>query len=147
MKIILTKDVAGIGRSGEVKEVSEGHARNFLLPRRLALPATVETLAKAQKEQAEKQAKVAKEHERALNLKHKLQGKVVTLKAKANGKNLFAAIHPKEIAEKLAEMGVEISAEDISFPKPIKSLGAHEANIRLAHDVIALVKLNVEGAN
>ena len=91
MKVILTKDVAGLGRAGDVKEVSDGYARNFLLLKHQALPATVQSLGKLQKEQQEKQAKIAKEVERARALKNKLDGKTLTLKGKANGENLFAA--------------------------------------------------------
>ena len=143
MKVILTKDVQGLGRSGDVKEVSEGHARNFLLPRKLALPATTVALERVQKEQQEKQAKVSKEHERASMLKHKLEAKKFSFKAKASGKNLFAAVSPKQIAEELTKSGIEISPNDINIKKPIKSLGSHEVLVGLAFDVEALLNLEV----
>lgn len=144
MKVILTKDVAGLGKTGDVKDVSEGHARNLLLRRNLALPATSELLAKAQKEQQEKQIKIAKDQDRAIALKHKLEGKTIKLAAKANGKNLFASIQPQQIAEKLAEIGIEITAASIKTTKPIKSIGQHEVSVRLAKNVQALLKLDVE---
>ncbi len=147
MKVILTKDVAGLGRSGDVKEVSDGHARNFLLPRRLALPATTQALQKLQKETEEHQVKVAKDHERALTLRNKLEGKTFAIKARAQGKNLFAALREKDLAQVVMEKsGVEISPEMIIVSKPLKSIGLHSLEIRLAKDIKALVSLNVEAA-
>ena len=92
MKVLLTKDVSGLGRAGDVKEVSDGHARNFLIPKHLALPATSEILRQVQKEEGEKQAKLAREQERFLAFKKKVEGRAVLLKGKAQGQNLFAAI-------------------------------------------------------
>src|SRR6185436_20304048 len=103
MKVLLTKDVPNLGRSGDVKEVSDGYARNFLIQKHLALPATAEILNKVQKEQAEHQAKITRDHEKFLKLKHKLEHQTITLKAKANKTSLFAAIHADEIAKALAE--------------------------------------------
>ncbi len=145
MKVILTKDVPGIGRAGDVKQVSDGYARNFLLPKRLALPATVEMLAKIQKEEAEHQAKVSKEHERFLKFKNKIHNKAIVIKAKANKNSLFAAIREKEIAQKINDsLGVEVSSELIFLKNPVKNLGSHDIEIRFAKDAVAVVKLNVE---
>src|SRR5258708_6049100 len=99
MKVILTKDVAGLGRSGDIKTVSDGHARNFLIPKHLALPATTEVLARVQKEEAEHQAKVKKDIERFQFLKTKLESKTITIKAPAAKNNLFAAIRENGIAK------------------------------------------------
>jgi large subunit ribosomal protein L9 len=145
MRVILTKDVAGIGRAGDVKEVSDGHARNFLIPRHLALPATTEALTKIQKEEGEHQAKVAKEKERFIQLKNKLENKSVTLRAQASKNHLFAAIHEKEIAKAIFEkLGVEVSPDIIKLKNQVKSLGQHEVEIRFAKDMSAVVRLNVE---
>ena len=147
MKVLLTKDVSGLGRAGQIMEVSDGHARNFLLPKHLALPATSSLLAKVQKEEAEKQAKVKKETERFLTIKNKLEGKTITIKAKAEGKNLFAGIHEKELAKTLTEkLGVEISPAAIKLVGQVKSLGLHPVELRLAENIVAHVKLNVEKA-
>ena len=148
MKVILTKDVTNLGRVGDVKEVSDGYARNFLLTKHLALPATSEVLAKVQKEQAEHQQKISKEHERFLQIRHKLENKTVTIRAKAQKNNLFAAIHEKEISQAIAEkIGVELSPQYIQIPKPVKSLGAHDVTIRLAKNLEAHVHLQVVADN
>lgn len=144
MKVLLTKDVPSLGRAGEVKEVSDGYARNFLINRHLALPATAEVLDRVQKEQTAHQAKVAKDHERFLKLKHKLEHKTFTIKAKAEKNSLFAAIHERQIATLLSEAaGIEISPETVRLEKPVKSLGKHQAEIRFAKNLTALVNLEV----
>ena len=156
MKVILTKDVTGLGRAGDIKEVSDGHARNFLIPKHLALPATTESLLRIQKEESEHQAKVLKDQERFLDLKKKLENKTFTIKVKAtpprpNGqvgagkKNLFAAVHEAEIAKVITDKaGAEISPKMIEIKLPIKALGLHEVEVRFAKNLTARVKLIVE---
>jgi large subunit ribosomal protein L9 len=147
MKVILTKDVPSLGRAGDIKEVSDGHARNFLIPKHLALPATTEILAQVQKEEQERQTKILKDTERFAVLKNKLEGKTFTIHARATKNNLFAAIHEKEIAQVINDKtGGEISPSAIVLEKPVKRLGLHEIQIRFAKNVSALVKLNVEQA-
>jgi large subunit ribosomal protein L9 len=145
MKVIFTKDVPGVGRAGDVKEVSDGYARNFLIPRHFGLPATSEILNKVQKEESEKQAKVAKDQERFIQLKNKFQNKNFTIKAKANKNSLFAAIHEKDIAKVINEKtGAEISPDIIHLKAPVKTLGTHQIELRFAKDLSAMVLLNVE---
>ncbi len=146
MKVILTKDVSGLGRSGDVKEVSDGYARNFLLLRHLALPATVKALDKLQKEELEHQAKVKRNQERFEQLKAKLENKVFTIKARAEKTHLFAALKPQQIAEAINnKQDYGVLAEHVAIKAPIKSLGEHEVELRLAQQSIIKVKLNVEG--
>lgn len=146
MKVILTKDVAGLGRSGDVKEVSDGYARNFLLFRHLALPATVKALDKLQKEEQEHQAKVKKMQERFEQLKTKLENKIFTVKARADKTHLFAALKPKQIADAInSKHDYGVLAEHVAVQTPIKSLGEHTVELRLAQQSIIKVKLNVEG--
>ncbi len=134
-----------MGRVGQIKEVSDGHARNFLIPRHLALPATGALLAKVQKEEAEKLAKIAKENERLKSLKNKLDGKTMVIKAKAQGQNLFAGIHEKEIALALTEkFGAEISPQAVNLNKAIKTIGLHEVEIKLTEDIKPRIKINIE---
>lgn len=145
MKIILTKDVSGLGRAGDVKEVSDGYARNFLIPKHLALPATTEALNRIQKEEAERQAKVAKESERAILIKNKLEGKTFTIKAKTQKQNLFSAVAAKEIALVISEKsGIEISPQAVVIKNPVKSLGLHEVEIKLGQNIKILIRLNIE---
>ncbi|OGE81114.1 MAG: 50S ribosomal protein L9 [Candidatus Doudnabacteria bacterium RIFCSPLOWO2_02_FULL_48_8] len=139
MKIILTKDVPGFGRAGEIKEASDGYARNFLLRRRLALPATAELLAKVQIEEQTRQNRLKEQEESAGALKYKLEAKTFVVKAKANKDRLFAAIHEKNIA---AATGLD--AKQIVISEPIKTLGMHEVEAKLFENIKAKIKISVE---
>ncbi|HEV8601433.1 MAG TPA: 50S ribosomal protein L9 [Patescibacteria group bacterium] len=143
MKVLLVKDISGLGRAGDIKEVSDGYARNFLMPKHLALPASERTLEKAQKEQAEKIEKVKHLKEKSEALKYKLESKTFTIKAKAQTKTLFAGVKATEVAEAVNEKaGVDISADQVTLPI-IKTLGMHEATLDLGEKVKAKIKLNV----
>lgn len=145
MKVILTKDVTGLGRAGDVKEVSDGYARNFLLLRHLALPATVKALDKLQKEELEHQAKVKKMQERFEQMKTKLENKVFAVKARAEKTHLFAALRPQQIADAINhKQNYGVLPEHVTIKAPIKSLGEHEVELRLAQQSIIKVKLVVE---
>jgi large subunit ribosomal protein L9 len=148
MKVLLTKDVSGLGKIGDVKDVSDGYARNFLLRQHLGLPATASVLAQVQKEEKEKQARIVKEQERFLALKNKLEGKSLVIKAKSEGKNLFAAIHEKEIAQKLIhQFGIEISPQLMRISNPIKSLGVHKVEIKFSENIKSTINVEVQNAD
>ncbi|MBX4187363.1 MAG: 50S ribosomal protein L9 [Candidatus Doudnabacteria bacterium] len=145
MKVILTKDVPSLGRAGDVKEVSDGHARNFLMPRHLALPATTEALSRIEKEGAERQAKYSKDREKFATLKHKIENQTITVRGKANKNSLFAAIHEDQIAKAIKEnIGLEVDATQVHLRQPVKTLGIHTVEIRFAKDMVASVRLSVE---
>ena len=147
MKVILIRDVSGLGRSGDVKDVSDGHARNLLIPRGLALPATSSALSKIQKEQKDLQDKILRQRAKADELKHRLTKETFILSGKANKNNLFAAIHEKDIAEVINQKyKTEISPSQIKIPLPIKSLGIHEIEIKLTDNIHAKVKIQVKAA-
>lgn len=145
MKVLFLKDVAGQGRKGELKEVSEGYALNFLVKRGLATVATD----KVQKEQEHK-AKVAgemaeKQEARALSQKADIEKRTFEIRAKtgSDGK-LFGAVREKDIADALeAKLGTAIDKHKIVLDQPIKSLGEHVATIRLAFQVEARIKLHI----
>ncbi|MEO8065673.1 MAG: 50S ribosomal protein L9 [Candidatus Doudnabacteria bacterium] len=145
MKVILTKDVSGLGRAGDVKEVSDGHARNFLLPKHLVLPATISALGRVQKEESERQDKVKKHEEKLLAAKSKLENKTFIVKGKAEKQHLFAAIHENQIVAAINEkLNLDIESNQIVLEKPIKSLGLHEFHVRLGEKQLIKVKLDVE---
>jgi large subunit ribosomal protein L9 len=133
MKVILIEDVKKMGLKGEVKDVADGHARNYLIPQGLAIEATPARL----KEIKEKQNKLARqkkdEKARALSLKEKLEGQTIEVKAKTGGGDkLFGAITNKEIAEVIKErFKVDIDKKKIEMKEPIKHLGEYKVNIKL----------------
>ena len=127
MKIILSQDITGVGRKGEVKNVSDGYARNFLLPNKLGQIATTAAIASADK--LKKQMEQDKDVQKDIlekNIKG-LNGLKVQLKAKANEKgHLFSIIHPDEISKILKEEHhLDIPSKMIEIEKPIKELGEH----------------------
>ena len=138
MKIILSQDIIGVGRKGEVKNVSDGYARNFLLPNKLGQIATPSTIASAEK--IRKQTEQDKDVQKDIlekNIKG-LNGLKVQLKAKANEKgHLFSIIHPDEISKILKEEHhLDIPSKMIEIEKPIKELGEHILKVHPAPGIV-----------
>lgn len=145
MKVILTKDVAGLGRAGDVKEVSDGYARNFLILKHLALPATTKALDQIQKQELERQAKIKKEQERFEQIRIKLQSKTFVVQARADKTHLFAAVKAKEIADVInSKLNLGVEENQIIIEKPIKTLGLHQVGVRFAQNPPVKVNLMVE---
>jgi large subunit ribosomal protein L9 len=145
MKVILTADVKGQGKKGELKEVSEGYARNYLIPRGLAMKATADNLnALALKEKA-KAAQAAKEKAQAQEYAKKLESCVVKVQARGgeNGK-LFGAVTGKEVADALKEQyGIELEKNRILMEEHIKSFGSYELRCKLGYEVSGTIHLLV----
>lgn len=129
MKIILLKDVRGSGRHGEIKEVADGYARNFLLPQGLAETATEEKVRQLEARKREREAALRTEEERLAQEMAALRGKTVTLKARATEKGgLFKSITAADIARALKiQYGADIPAEAVHVQAPIKTVGNHPA--------------------
>ncbi len=144
MKVILKKDIPKIGKRGDIKEMNDGYARNFLIPHSLAEAATPEAVANLEKIQ--KIARIEKEVERDLLLKNlkQLTGVTVTLDRNANEQgHLFSGIHPNDIIESLRkEHRIEILPEHLIIEKPIKELGTFTVNV-LVGDAKALFTVEV----
>ena len=146
MKVLLEQDVKGTGKKGEIVDVSDGYARNYLLPRKLAAPADAQAVnaASIQKSAAAHrkfQAGVA-----ARDVAKQLEGAVVTVRAKVgeNGR-LFGAITGKEIAAALKEQRqVEIDKKKIGLAEPIRALGEYTVRVSLFENTFAAVKVVVE---
>lgn len=146
MKVILRKDVDMVGRRGDLVEVSDGHARNHLIPKGLAMRATAS--AEAQAEQMRKAAAVrdTKAIEAAQEIATRLVPQVIHLRAKAadNG-HLFGAIHEAEIATAvLAQTGVELDRKVVVIDEAIKTVGTHYVMARVHHEVQFPITIEVE---
>ncbi|WP_457561085.1 50S ribosomal protein L9 [Caminibacter sp.] len=145
MKVLLIKDVKGLGKAGEIKEAKDGYARNYLIPRGFAKLATPEVIKEWEKEQAEKKAKLEAELKEINELKEKLENTTIVIKHKlgANGQ-LLGAVTNKEIAEKLKEAGFEIDKKQIEHTS-IKAPGEYKVDIKLGHGIHAKANILVEG--
>ncbi|MDP3958411.1 MAG: 50S ribosomal protein L9 [bacterium] len=132
MKMILLKDVPGLGRRHEVKEVSPGYARNFLMPRKLAAPAAPDALANLTRSAVMEEAEERVKRELLRKNIEEVNGKKLVVKEPANEEgHLYAGIHKEEIAEYLRrEFRLEIPSEFIVLEKPVKALGTFEIPIR-----------------
>lgn len=148
MKVIFTADVKGQGKKGELKEVSTGYARNYLMPRGLATEATADNLNAFKLKEKAKAAQIAKEKAQAEEYAKKLAGVQVTIRAKAgaNGK-LFGAVTSKEISDALREQfGMDVEKNKIVQPEPIKSYGSYTVKAKLGYEISGTVNvLVVEG--
>lgn len=143
MKLILLEDVKNVGMQGDVVEVSEGYARNFLFPQHLAVEATDHAL--KEREEREKAAKRAskKEDKKARKLAAELDGREVVIKAKADGGKLFAAVTNKDIAKALKEQEVKVKADLITF-EPKKETGTFQASVSLGTGYDATISVVIE---
>jgi large subunit ribosomal protein L9 len=147
MKVIFLQDVPKIGKRHDVKEINGGYVMNFLLPRKLAVPATPSAIAELEKRKKNVEIERGVQENLLLKNLEEIKGKVVVIKGKANPKgNLFKAIHKKEIVEEMHEQHhAEISEEFIVLEKPIKEIGEFEIPISIK-DKRSSFKLVVEKA-
>ena len=145
MKVLLIKDVANLGKAGEVKEVKDGYGKNFLIARGFAKLATPEVIEAWEKEQAKRAEEEAKEIARLKEIQKQIEQTTLTIrhKAGANGA-LFGAITNKEVAEALRERGIEIDKKHIDIHPPIKQTGEYDIDVKLGHGLHATLKLIVE---
>ncbi len=136
MKVILLKEIKGLGRAGEIKEVSDGYAGNFLLPKKLAVMATPTAiqhwarLKDGQEKKKEKQVSQVKE------LAKKLSGLKLTIARKSNEQgHLFASVNEQKVVELLAEQGLVVDKKRIIIEKPVKEIGEHQIKIDLGKEI------------
>ena len=146
MKVILLSDVRGSGKKGDIVNVSDGYARNFLLPQNLATKATAGAIANREKNLARIKAKQEKLHQEALAVSEKLTsfGTIeIAAKAGESGK-LFGTITTKRLAEEiLAKTGVEVDRKEITLNAPLNALGTFVMTIKLTSKVKAEMNVNV----
>ena len=145
MKVILNADVKGKGKKGEIVNVSDGYARNFLFPKNLAKEATAQNLNAAKVAQDAAKHKKLVEKAEALALAEKLSGKTVQLKAKCGeGNRLFGAVTAAEVAEALEQdMGIEVDKKKIALTGGIKELGTYDVAVKVYAEVSATIKVDV----
>lgn len=142
MKVILLEDVEKLGKKGEVKEVADGYARNFLIPNKLAVLANKVGLARLEEEQKIEAQKAEEELVRYQEMATKIDGLELEILVKIGEEGkLFGAITSSKIVEKLKEKGFEITKEQIKLEEPIKEIGEHEVIINLPHNLETKIKV------
>jgi large subunit ribosomal protein L9 len=147
MKVILLQDVKGTGKKGQVVEVSDGHAINFLLPRKLAAEATKGNMAELDAKQKQAEHKIVREVQLAQAVADKISGKTLRLAVRVgeNGK-MFGSVSNKEIAEALqTQADISVDKKKIVLSEPVKSVGQYKAVVKLHAQVQATVAFEVVG--
>lgn len=147
MKVLLVEEVHGLGKPGQVKEVAEGYARNFLLPKKLAVPATPGAMKELEIRQAADKKRLAKVDEEMLGVGKKLDEAIVTVRSKVGeGGKLYGSITTGDVAEAIGkQLGQEVDRRKIEIEEPIRHVGSYKVPIRLSKNVTATINLSVEG--
>lgn len=146
MKVILIEEVKSLGKRGDVKEVSDGYARNFLFKKKLAVEATKENMNRLEHENQKRAEKAARELAKAKELGEKLKKITVTLRVKTGGgEKLFGSVTNKEIADAITnELQMPVDKRKIEIKDPIKMLGVYTVLIKLHPQVHQEVRVKVE---
>lgn len=145
MKVILQQDVRGQGKKGQMVEVSEGYARNFLLPRKIAVPATADAINTMNLKEKARKAEEARLKAEAEDIAEKLKECQVKLTAKAGaGGKLFGAVTTKEISEGLQKQyGIDVPKQKLVLEDPIKAFGSYQVKAKLGFEVSGTVYVSV----
>ncbi len=144
MKIVLLEDIKKIGKKGEIKEISDGYARNFLFPKKLAQPATEDAIKEAleNKKEIERQQKSVLNNLR--NIASQLKGKIFILKAKEKNGKLFGSVSAREINQAIKKSGIEIEEKSILLQEPLKKTGTYEVKIEFSQGIGTTIKIVIE---
>lgn len=148
MKVILTQDVKGKGKKGQMLEISDGYARNFLLPRKLAVEATADAINTMRMNDKAAAEKAAKERAEAMEISKKLRAMTLIVKAKGGGGGrLFGSVTNQEIADALkASSGIVLDKRKIVIADPIKSIGTYTVQCKLGYEITAPLTVKIEEA-
>ena len=144
IQVILQQDLKNLGKSGELVRVRPGYARNYLIPRSLAMPATVHNVKQLEHEQRISAAKAQKARSEAAAAGDKISGVTVTIERKVGEEDrLFGSVTTKDIAAALQEKGIELDKKRIELANPIRAAGTFDVTAKLLGDITATFKVEV----
>ena len=147
MKVILTQDVKGKGKKGQMLEVSDGYARNFMLPKKLAIEATPDAINTMKMNDKATQERIAREKAAALEISKKLRAMTLTVTAKGGGAGrLFGAVTNAEIASALEKQGIKLDKRKIVLSENIKNIGTYTVTCKLGYEINAPLTVKIEEA-
>jgi len=142
LKVVLRSDVPGIGKIGDVKQVKDGFARNFLLPQNLAVIATDHALKQMELEQKKRKARLAQERKKAEELAQKLNGFSLTITVEVNEEEkLYGSLTAQDIQKFLVGEGIDVEKKCIVLEAPLKALGIYDIDVRLHPEVTSKIKV------
>ena len=144
MKVILLQDVKGKGKKGQMIEVSDGYARNFMLPKKIAIEATPDAINTMKMNDKATQERIAREKAEALAVSKKLREMTLTVTAKGGGAGrLFGSVTNAEIADALAKQGVKLDKRKIVIADPIKNVGTYTVTCKLGYEISAPLTVKI----
>lgn len=148
MKVILLQDVKGKGKKGQLLEVSDGYARNYMLPRKIAMEATADAINTMRMNDKATQERIAREKAEAMEVAGKLREMTLVVSAKGGGAGrLFGSVTNQEIADALkAKTGIALDKRKIVIADPIKSVGTYTVTCRLGYEITAPLTVRIEEA-
>jgi len=146
MKVVLLEDMPGKGKAGEIKEVSKGYAKNFLLPRGLALIATPTVMKQVESKLEKEKLEESMDREKLVELAQQIEGREIRLKARmGGGERLFGSITAADVAEELSRaIGSVIDKKKIAIEKPFRQTGSYEVVVKLASDIKPKITVVIE---
>ena len=148
MKVILLQDVRGKGKRGQLVEVSDGYARNYMLPRKLAMEATPDAINTMRMNDKATQERQAKERAEAMALSKKMKEMTLTVTAKGGGAGrLFGSVTNQEIADALSAAGIPMDKRKIILDEPIKTVGVYTVRCKLGYEITGELRVKIEEKN
>lgn len=145
MKVILLTDIKGLGKRGDIKEVAEGYARNFLFTKKFAEAAREGSLKKLENIKKKEIEKEQADLEKIQELAEQLSGKEIVIKMKEKEGKLFGSVGAKDICKELKKEDIAIGEKSIILGSPLKEIGEYEVEVELTHGIEAFIKLIIEG--
>lgn len=145
MKVILLQDLKILGKKGDIKEVSEGYARNYLFPKKIAGVATSQAISSAEQRRKEEERKQTDSFEKVGQLAETIKGRKIIIKSKEKSGKLFGSIGSREIAGALGKENISLEEKGVMLENPIKKIGEYKIKLRLAPKVETEILLLVEG--
>lgn len=146
MKVILLQDVQGHGKKGDIVVINDGYAKNFLIPKKMAVEATKQMMNEIAQKTAKEARILKEERENAEALAKELKGVVVTISAKFGGEKMYGSITNQDVADALKGMGYTVDKKKIVIKDSIKSVGIYDAEVKVYRDVSAKIKIKIERA-
>ena len=144
MKVILLQDVRGKGKKGQMLEVSDGYARNYMLPRKIAMEATADAINTMRMNDKATQERQARERAEAMELAKRMKAMTLTVYAKGGGAGrLFGSVTSQEIADALQSQGITLDKRKIVIDEPIKNVGTYTIRCKLGYEITGDLRLNV----
>ena len=146
MKVILLQDVQGHGKKGDVVVINDGYAKNFLIPKKMAVEATKQMMNEIAQKTAKEARLLKEERESAEALAKELKGITVTVLAKFGGEKMYGSVTTQDVADALKGMGYNVDKKKIVIKDNIKAVGIYDAEIKVYRDVNAKIKIKVDRA-